>query len=348
MHQFRSGNKPTAAKLDKMLTEARANMAWLREGSSVTQQQTIRNYALSLNHSFKVSGRGRPRVKRRKTDTLTSLNYTMRGFSIREGRLRLPGRVSVPVVWSRELPSVPSSVRVYEDAAGWWWASFVVEVPDHAAVNDFPEYSIGIDWGIKTTATATDDNYDLPYKNTIDKHARAVAKHQRRMALHKQQRDEEEKRAYRRAKKRAARAQRTARWQRREHARQWAQDVAHDHGSIAVEDFRPKFLAKSRMARKMHDAAIGQLRQELVLAAEKFGSELIVVPAAYTTMTCSKCGARAKSRLELNERVFVCSQCGHTQDRDKNAAFVILSQAGLNLALDDGHKSELASANSAS
>lgn len=35
------------AQLDKMLTEARAAMAWLREGSSVPQQQIIRDFGKS-------------------------------------------------------------------------------------------------------------------------------------------------------------------------------------------------------------------------------------------------------------------------------------------------------------
>ncbi|MGP3927131.1 hypothetical protein [Streptomyces sp. 8N616] len=32
-------------RLDKMLTEARARMSWLREGSSVPQQQLIRDFS---------------------------------------------------------------------------------------------------------------------------------------------------------------------------------------------------------------------------------------------------------------------------------------------------------------
>lgn len=35
------------AQLDKLLTEARGAMAWLREGSSVPQQQVIRDFAKS-------------------------------------------------------------------------------------------------------------------------------------------------------------------------------------------------------------------------------------------------------------------------------------------------------------
>ena len=62
---------------------------------------------------------------------------------------------------------------------------------------------------------------------------------------------------------------------------------------------------------------------------------MVMVPPAYTTMTCSDCGARAKQRLELSEREFVCHACGLVSDRDRNAARVILARAGLNPAAAD-------------
>ncbi|WP_345499958.1 zinc ribbon domain-containing protein [Nocardia callitridis] len=42
-------------------------------------------------------------------------------------------------------------------------------------------------------------------------------------------------------------------------------------------------------------------------------------------MTCSSCGARAKQRLDLDVRVFECAECGHAEDRDRNAARVMLA-----------------------
>lgn len=347
VHQFRTGQKPTAAKLDKKLTEARAILSWLREGSSVVQQQTIRDYATALSASFSVKGRGRPVPKTRKKNPYVSLSYTARGFSIKDSRLKLAGGITVPVVWSRELPSVPTSVRVYEDAAGWWWASFVVETEDPVPLEPNGR-AIGIDWGVKTTATTTDPEFDLDYESTINRHARNLARYQRRMALHLNKTASEQNQAYKRAKKKAARVHRTVRWQRREHARQWASKVVGSHDQIAVENFKPKFLSKTTMAKKASDAAIGSLIGELKYQASKSGREVVVVPAAYTTMTCSSCGVRAKHRIPLKQRTFCCDDCGFSEDRDRNAARVILYQAGFNLASDDGVRPKTVSAVSAS
>jgi putative transposase len=52
----------------------------------------------------------------------------------------------------------------------------------------------------------------------------------------------------------------------------------------------------------------------------------VLVPAAYTTMTCSECGER-QARLGLAERTFRCSDCGYTAGRDRNAARAILATA---------------------
>lgn len=338
VHQFRSGNKPTAAKLDKLLSQARKNASWLRAGSSVVQQQEVRNYAAALSHSFSVPGRRRPRLKTRKNCQQVSLNYTRNGFRLRGGRLHLAGGVTLPVVWSRDLPEQPSSVRVYEDAAGWWWASFVVE-REEQALPEAPPSAVGVDWGIAVTATATDPDLDLNYREQAARHARNVKRYQRRMSLHRAQRDAAEQKAYRRAKKRAAREQRRVRWQRRERSRKWAQKVASAHRDVAVEDFKPKFLARSTMARKMHNAAVSSLRRELEDAVAKRGGNLVAVPPAYTTMTCSSCGVRAKHRLPLRQRTFRCDGCGFVGDRDRNAAYVVLQWAGFNPTLEDGSKS---------
>jgi putative transposase len=52
VHQQKSGRRPTLCKLSELLTQARACSAWLREGSQVAQQQTLRTYAQALGHAY--------------------------------------------------------------------------------------------------------------------------------------------------------------------------------------------------------------------------------------------------------------------------------------------------------
>ena len=323
VNQQRTGRKPTFCKLSKLLTAARAANEWLREGSQVAQQQTLRTYMLALDHSFKVKGCRKPVIKRRK-DSLPSLEYTVRGFSVRDGRLCLAKGVSIPVVWSRDLPSEPKSVRVYQDSLGHWYASFVVTRDVQPAPQ--ADGKIGIDWGVKVTATTTDPAYDLPYGGHRKRCAAELAKAQRKMCRRRRQRGQPQTNGYRRAKLEAAKLHKKAARQNAHASRVWARRVVDDHQVIAVEDFKPKFLAKSTMARKAADAAIGTAKRELIERGKRAGRKVVPVPPAYTTMTCAECGTRAKERLTLAERVFVCTACGCVAGRDANAARVILAQ----------------------
>lgn len=322
VHQQRTGRKPTLCKLSKLLTEARASALWLRTGSQVAQQQTLRTYATALADSHQVTGRGRPVVKARKK-TLPSLEYTTRGFTLRDRRLRLAGGVTVPVVWSRELPCEPTSVRVYQDSLGHWYASFVVRRDTEPLTTG--DGRIGIDWGVTTTATTTDAAYDLPFGGHRKRCAAELAKAQRKMARRKRPRGAAPSKGYQQARWQAARLHKKAARQNTHAARVWARRVVADHQTIAVEDFKPKFLARSTMARKAADAAIGAAKRELIERGVRAGRRVVLVAPAYTTMTCSECFAIAKQRLGLAERIFRCEFCGYTADRDRNAARTILA-----------------------
>jgi putative transposase len=231
--------------------------------------------------------------------------------------------VSIPVVWSRELPSQPSSVRVYQDSLGHWYASFVVRREGAPA----PEAAgaIGIDWGVTTTATTTDPVYDLPYGGHRRRCAAELARAQRRMARRRRARGQAPSKGYQRARSQAAKLHKKAARQNTHTARMWARRVVANHQTIAVEDFRPRFLAKSTMARKAADAAIGAAMRQLIEHGTRAGRRVVLVPPAYTTMTCASCTARAKQRLALADRIFRCAHCGHTAERDRNAARVILA-----------------------
>lgn len=322
VHQQKSGNKPTFCKLSKMLTEVRGKVAWLREGSQNAQQQALRTYAAALSNSHKVKGCGRPALKARKR-AMPSLGYTTRGFSIRNDRLHLPGGVTIPVVWSRELPSAPTSVRVYRDSLGHWYASFVVR--RDVAPAPVADGAIGIDWGVAITATTTDPAYDLPYSGHRRRCAAELARAQRKMARRRRPRGRIPSNGYRQAQRQAAWLHKRAQRQNTHTARVWARRVVAAHQTIAVEDFRARFLARSTMARKAADAAIGAAKRELIERGMRAGRRVVLVPPAYTTMTCSECFAIAKQQLGLAERTFRCGHCGYTADRDRNAARTILA-----------------------
>ncbi|MDT0470037.1 RNA-guided endonuclease InsQ/TnpB family protein [Streptomyces gibsoniae] len=332
-----TGEKLTCgpAQLDKMLTEARRVTPWLAEGASVPQQQVIRDFATSRAKALKdIKDRvathrrvGMPRWKK-KRQARPSLNYTRRGFRLDDGRLHLAGGIVVTVVWSRELPADPSSVRVYQDSLGHWHASFVVP----AQVEPLPETGrvLGVDWGVKQTATTTDDAYDLPHGEHGKRAAQRLAKYQRMMARRRRPKGQPASAGYRQAQAQAAKLHKKVARQREDTARKWAKRVMRGHDGAAVEDFRPKFLAKTTMARKAADAAIAATKRALVEMGRKHARDVRLVHPAHTTMDCAQCAARTKHALPLSMRTYTCTVCGAVSPRDKNSARVMLVRAGWN------------------
>ncbi|MEV0084605.1 transposase [Saccharopolyspora sp. NPDC050642] len=329
-----AGEKCGPGYLDKLLTCWRGEHEWLRQGGSVPQQQIIRDFARSRAKAFKdikaclpVKQRaGMPRFKK-KALARPSLNYTLRGFRLKDGRLHLAGGVAVTVVWSRDLPSKPTSARIYQDSLGHWYVSFVVETE----VALLPETGrvIGIDWGVKETATTTSDTHDLPHAEHGKRAQAKLARYQRMMARRRPSKGRSASKRYRKAQRQAAKAHAKVARQRQDDARKWAKRVVQDHDAIAVENFRPKFLAKTTMARKAADAAIAATKNELLMMGRKHGRVVVLVDPKHTTMDCGWCGARTKHALPLSERTYTCMACGHVCPRDKNSAHVMLVRAGL-------------------
>ncbi|MFE2295297.1 RNA-guided endonuclease InsQ/TnpB family protein [Streptomyces sp. NPDC059452] len=333
----KAGDVCGPARLGRLLTGWRAGQEWLRRGACVPQQQIIRDFAGARTKGLKdIKARlpvkrraGMPKFKKKDLSAPT-LSYTRRGFRLKDGRLHLAGGIVLTVVWSRDLPDRPSSVRIHRDPLGHWYASFVVR----AVPQPLPETgrSIGIDWGVKETATTTSDAHDLAHPGHGEKAAGELAEHRRRMARRKPQRGRAASKGYRRARRHAAKVHRKIARQRQDTARKWAKKVVTDFDLLAVEDFRPKFLARSRMVRKAADAAISATKRELINMARKHRRTLHLVHPAHTTMDCGRCGARTKHALPLSERTYTCTACGAVSPRDKNSARVMLVRAGLDPA----------------
>jgi putative transposase len=89
-----------------MLTGWREQHGWLREGSSVAQKQTIRDFGKSRAKALKdrkdklpVKQRaGLPQFRKR-DKSLPTMNYPKQGFSLRDGQLVLAGGIVVRLVW---------------------------------------------------------------------------------------------------------------------------------------------------------------------------------------------------------------------------------------------------------
>jgi putative transposase len=182
-----SEKKPKSAELQKIvITKAKQTEErnWLEDVSCVPLQQSVIDLETAFKNFFnscKGKRKGQkvryPRFKKRTSSQ--SARFTLRGFSrSKNGGVYLAKIGIVNPVWSRELPSVPSSVTVIKDCANRYFLSFVVEV--ESIQPEAKNLSVGIDLGIKTFAVMSNgEKAESPSYKKLD---RKVRKLQRKLA----------------------------------------------------------------------------------------------------------------------------------------------------------------------
>ncbi len=94
---------------------------------------------------------------------------------------------------------------------------------------------------------------------------------------------------------------------------------------VAHEKLNIKGIARTKLAKSIHDAGWGQFLQILSIKAERAGLLAIAVNPNGTSQNCSGCGTKVSKKL--SDRLHVCPECGLTLDRDHNAAINIKHRA---------------------
>jgi putative transposase len=223
------------------------------------------------------------------------------------------------VAWSRELPSEPSSVTIVKDSAGRYFASFVVAVDDHPLPERDGE--VGIDLGLATFAVLSNGvKVDSP---------RFLRQAERRLKKTQQCLSRKEKGSQNRVKARIKVAKAHARVAdtRRDFAHKHSTRIIRENQAIFVEDLSVKGLARTKLAKSVHDAGWGMFTRMLEEKARRYGRRFARVDRWFpSTRLCSVCGV-VGDKKPLQVREWTCG-CGAVHDRDVNAARNILA-AGL-------------------
>jgi len=308
----------------QVITEAKhtPERQWLSEVSSVVLVQAVRDLHTAYRNFFnslsgKRKGRkvGAPRFRAKRGPQ--SIRLTRNGFSLRpNGRLYVAKVGDIPVVWSRDLPSEPSSVTVMQDAAGRYWASFVVQTADEPL--PVVDAAVGIDLGLTHFAVLSDGT-----KIAAPKFLRRAARKLRRLQQdlsRKQKGSANRKKAVAKVARVHARVADTRRdWQHK-----LSTTLIRDNQAVYVEDLAVAGLGRTRLAKSVHDAGWAQFTAMLEYKATRYGRTFGKVDRWFpSTRMCSECGVIG-AKLGLSVRSWACP-CGATHDRDINAARNILA-----------------------
>jgi putative transposase len=90
--------------------------------------------------------------------------------------------------------------------------------------------------------------------------------------------------------------------------------------AVTVEDLAVKGLARTRLAKSVHDAGWSAFVSMLEYKAKLYGREFRRIGRFEpTSQVCSACGVKDGPK-PLAVREWTCKECGTTHDRDINAA----------------------------
>ena len=316
---------------------------YLKEVSAVALQQSVIHLGVAYKRFFdrikqhkatpkpKVSkkkprkdGRptGYPRFKS-KHDNRQSFTLLTNAFRLDENNHLIIAKCDTPikVVYSRELPSTPTSCTITRSASGKYHVSFTCQYTPKKASGTG---TIGIDLGLTTLATlSTGEKVGNPrhFKRIQQKLKRL----QKSLARKKKGSANYEKARIAQAKLYAYSAN-----CRSDHLHKLSRRLVNENQVIGMEDLViPNMVKNPRLAKHISDAAWGSLGQKLRYKCEESQHAILVKVDTYfpSSHLCHNTGLKLDRKLTLGERRWNCPHCGELHDRDLTAAINVHKEA---------------------
>jgi len=311
---------PSNNDLQKLvITQAKKTVEreWLSEVSNIPLPQSVadlgvayKNFFDSLKGKRKGKKVGSPNFKKKTNQQ--SARLRIGGFSIKGDDVYLAKIGNVKPIWSRDLPSSPTSVTVIKDCANRYFLSFVVEIEP---VNiDAKNPSVGIDLGMKTLAVMSNgEKAESPDYSKLDKSLRKLQK-----KLARQPKDSNRRN---RTRIRMAKLHNKIADTRKDFLHKLSTKLVSENQAIVLEDLNVSGMVKNRkLSRAISQQGWREFRTLCEGKSEKLNRDFHVISRwEPTSQVCSECGYKW-GKLDLKIRSVKCLNCGTEQDRDENAA----------------------------
>ncbi|AOY83690.2 transposase [Moorena producens JHB] len=274
---------------------------------------------------------GRPRFKKAgelRSFVFPRINSSKAGAHLADGILKLSRIGSIPVVMHRSLPIgfTLKQCTIVKKADGWYCCISMKDdtVPELLPIGSVKS-AVGIDVGLEKFLTTSDgEAVPIPqfYRKAQDKLAQAQKAMSRRVLGSNN---------WKKAKHKVALMHLYLTRCRKEFHYQVAHWLCGKYDLIYHENLNIKGLARTRLAKSIHDAAWGAFLEILQAVAVKRGLLVQEVNPRGTSIECFNCGSRVEK--SLSDRVHCCSSCNIKIDRDWNSGINILNRGLLAVGL---------------
>lgn len=217
------------------------------------------------------------------------------------------------------IPNYIVKVTIKKDKTGAYYASIVCQIS--ATKLQKTNAFVGIDMGIKNLII-TSDGKKVEKNSFFKKYEIKIAKAQRNLS-----RKLKGSKSFDRQKTKIARLYKRANSCKTDKLHKLSTILVKKYDVICIEDLSIEGLRHSRkLSKHISYANWRTLIDMIAYKSELRGRKLVKVGRFYpSSKTCSSCGF-ILDKLSLNERIWICPQCGKEVDRDINAAENILKE----------------------
>jgi putative transposase len=302
-----------AASAALTILKQQPDTSWLNEVSSVPLQQALRH----LDRAFRNFIEGRARYPTfHKKHGRQAATYASSAFRWEaQTRALTLAKMDAPldIHWSRAFTGTPSTVTISQDAAGRYFASFLVE--EEVAALPVVNAIVGVDVGLKDVAVLSSGEKIVNPRH-LQRSERRLKHAQRNLARKQRGSKNREKARLKVAREHACIAD-----QRRDGLHKLTTRLIRENQVVCVESLAVKNMVRNRtLAKAISDVGWGELVRQLEYKADWYGRTLVQIDRWYpSSKRCHACGYVLES-LALDVRQWTCPQCGVHHDRDINAA----------------------------
>jgi putative transposase len=240
------------------------------------------------------------------------------GATLDNGFLVLSKIGRIAMHWSRPIEGMPKAVTITRDVDGWYACIACAEVPTESLPETGQE--TGIDLGLESFATTADGT--MIHNPRCYRTAERRLKRLQRCVSRRKQGSTRRRKAV----KPLARAHQKVRRQRRDFHHKTALALVRQHDTIYYEDLQTANMLKNHhLAKSIQDAGWSAFLSILAFKAAYTGKQVVAVPPAYTSQTCSGCERIVHKGLSVRWHQYPYEDCGKGLHRDENAALNILA-----------------------
>jgi len=326
---FEAGGKPNLYEQKKRFNALKhEQFPWLAEYPYVIVQEAFDDLDAAYQNFFRrlksgAEKAGFPKFKSRHTSPMT---FRVRGsITVKNNSIKLPKIGWVRLAEKDYIPTADYKLLfvALSERAGDWFVSVQIE-QEIEDIRPSVNKVIGVDMGVKSLAVCSDGEiFDNP--KTLGRHEKKLARLQRELSRRVKGSNNRLK-----TKAKIAKLHQRIANTRKHTLHNISRHVTANTmpKTIVIEDLNVKGMtANHKLAKAVADASMSEMRRQIEYKAAWNNIEVKVADRWYpSSKTCSNCG-NVKDTLALSERVYTCSCCGFSIDRDLNAALNLAALA---------------------